>query len=763
MTTKISGGGGTKRKGRQSPEREINQRVKRALNSWAMFPPSFPTSTSTVNKTIICQSRHVSKSEEQQQFWEQQLNFLVPARKLPTVIPLDASRLADNDHIGVTIRIREGERVETVMASATVDTTTTNYDDQNSNTNLVGATIRIKRGKFVGMIGKIVECIEGSAIGVAAKSPFKGKWYVTDNIKISNAFQEHTFDVLTYADGERNKKIDAVGDGDRGGGSAVDTRLEGKTRVNIGPANKENAAGAATRTADNKFMKVGEVRRDINDKHQKQIPSSDTVRERSLIGATVVINKGKYKGYSGVVLEQMCVRRLQVDTVPVPLALEDVQVLQYANTYTATPNNDDDHRNNNDDAHFEQKYTGAKVRCIANEFSGTLGTIIRVLNLGEWCITDNPKIATALRASNFDVLKYVDKNMGNVPIICIDDDDDDDAVKKDEKMKCRDKEDHETNAKLVADDANVVGLCQEKAASDDFVDTTMVEQQPPSEANDAAANEKSKDRLKAEREEAISQPQRHDSTQLRGVNESADNDVIDLAESENPASKKTRLAADADQNRAADDSEKRSLHPSADDNYGEVKDGRDDAKEKSNAKTRADDKESATAKTKCMAVCSVKLPTIESIELAARLSAFDSFLFLADGYGKGCGGQTTTIHHINEEASTKCASTVTSTAIANGGHPRTTQTSGDNSNDEYNANSNNAMANFVINLFQRNLKSHNLPTAKVIPGMKVSMEEKQPLRIVPLEERTVRLVPGSREEGSELAKRLSAFDDYLFF
>lgn len=781
-------GGDKKRKRLHSPPHIIchqsegasNQRVEMALNCWAMFPPPIPTSPASAKKSIIRQSRHASENEEQRQFWEQQLEKnLVPASKLPTVMPLDASGLVGNHHIGVTIRQREGERVESVMASASIGTTKADIDDENSNKNLLGAIIRIKRGEFAGMIGKIVECIEGRAIGVTEKNALKGKWFVTDNLKIANAYQEHTFDILTYADGGRNKKIDAVGDGGSGGdSSAVATRLGGGTGVQIVPSKKENAASAPTRTVENKFTVKRGVRRDVNDKQLKQGPASGTLRKRSLIGATICINKGRYTGYTGVVRERMCVRRIQVDTVPVHLGLEDVQVLQYPNTYTATANNDDDQRYNNDENHFQQKFLGAKVRCIANEYSGTLGSIIRVLNLGDWYITDNPKISTALLSDMFDVLKYVDvpviciddddddntmkndvkmvcrgkddqeKNaavLANDPFICIDDDDDDDTTKMDEKMDCRGKDDQEKNAAVVADDANVVGLSREKAAdNDDFVDTAMVEQQTPPETNNAAV----------------------------------------------------LLPTDNDQNRASDDSEKGALHLSADGNDGEVADDRDGddvfkmsrvkenhSNERSGAQTRGDHKMSATAKTQRIEVCSVKLPTIESIELAARLSAFDSFLFLANSHGK-CGGgnidsmrvrndvveanreelsPTTSIQHIYKEASTTCASTVNSTAIINGGHPRTTQTGCDNSNNECNANNSDALAKFIVGLIQLNRNSHSLPTARVIPGMEILMEEKQqPLRMVPLEERTVYLVPGSLEEGSELVKRLSAFDDYLF-
>jgi hypothetical protein len=446
----------------------------------------------------------------------------------------------------------------------------------------------------------------------------------------------------------------------------------------------------------------------------------DTLVERSLVGAIISVNTGRYKGFTGVVREKISVRRLQVDTVPVPLVLEDVQVLQYADTYTSTAGKDNDHRNNDDDNHFQQKLVGAKVRCISNEYSGTLGTIIRVLNLGHWYITDNPKIATALRASKFDVVKYAD-----VPMICIDDDDSDDTVKK--------VGDIEVGVKMV-DDSYVLRLRENLPHYKNFADTAIAEQQ----RLPGAIDDESNNHLRIG-EEIRTRPE-------------PDNFQEDALPAEN--TNEEEMTDDRDR---GDDFTKSFVNE-------------DGSNERSDAQTRVDN-ERVAPKTNRMEVCLTKLPTIESIELAARLSAFDHILFLADGFDNSDGGShdtmkagngfaeinkggessTMCINRIDEGVPTNCASVFIPAVIANDGHPRATQTNNDD-----------VLATFVRNLYQRNLKSHNLPTAKVIPGMEIFMEEKQqPLRMVPLEERTVRLVPGSLEECSELAKRLSAFDEYL--
>ncbi|KAL3808791.1 hypothetical protein ACHAXA_011175 [Cyclostephanos tholiformis] len=663
-------------------------------------------------------------------------------------MPLAGSKLVENHHIGVTVRLREENRVGTAMASTTTNATaSTNNDDENSSRNLLGATIKIKRGKFAGMIGKIVECIEAGTL--AEKNVFKGKWYITDNLKISNAFQEHAFDVLVNAGGDRMKKIDAVGDGGSGDSAVKDNIF----------------FGAVKRTAKNSSTDKEEVRGDVHDKQLKQVPMSDTLHERSLVGATISINKGKYKGFTGVVLEKMCVRRIQVDTVPVPLVLEDVQVLQYADTYTSTSSKDDGHRDSDGDNHLQQKLMGAKVRCISNEYFGTLGTIIQVLNLGNWYITDNPKIATALRASMFDVVKYAD-----APIICIDGND----GEEDEKFEIRGKE-------IVADATVVKPSRGNPVNNDKYVGLTMDEQQHLPDS----INEESIHHLRIRDEEKKSQHQR--ALALIGeVNEKPNYVAINQTEPGPRSFQENLQPAENDLSRAPVLTEKKCSQGPTDDNNGKLKDDRDRdydfakslvyedrSNERSDAQTRVDDRESLTAKTNRMEVCSAKLPTIESIELAARLSAFDHVLFLGNGSDTGDGGSLNTMkasndfaeinqvegsstvckNHIDGEASTKCASVVAPAVVANGGHPRATQTK-----------NNDMLATFINNLIQRNLKSHNFPTVKVIPGMEILVEEKQqPLRIVPLEEQIVRLVPGSLEESSELSKRLSAFDDYLLF
>jgi hypothetical protein len=125
-----------------------------------------------------------------------------------------------------------------------------------------------------------------------------------------------------------------------------------------------------------------------------------------------------------------------LDTIPTPLLLDQLYIIKYPITYTPSSRNidhavdvddddDDDVQYKYIDAHFRTKYIGAKVRVLTspvNDHVGKEGTIINIVSMGDdWYITNNPHIDMALRASKFDIIKYA-----NLPVICIDDDDDDD-------------------------------------------------------------------------------------------------------------------------------------------------------------------------------------------------------------------------------------------------------------------------------------------------------------------------------------------------
>lgn len=147
----------------------------------------------------------------------------------------------------------------------------------------------------------------------------------------------------------------------------------------------------------------------------------------------------------------------------------------------------------------------------------------------------------------------------------------------------------------------------------------------------------------------------------------------------------------------------------------------------------------------------VKLPTFESIELASRLSAFDSFLFLVNDQQQQ--------QQIND--STRTSSQVVSDEGE--GHERSVENNVQDKNDTINTTKTRL---FIDSLIQQNKDTHHWPTVLITPGMERVIDEKErqkkQKRLIPLEERTVRLIPGSIEERNVLMDRLSVFDDYLF-
>ena len=63
--------------------------------------------------------------------------------------------------------------------------------------------------------------------------------------------------------------------------------------------------------------------------------------ERNLIGATISINKGRYRGMTGIVRERLFIRQYQLDTIPTPLLLDQLYIIKYPITYTPSSRNID--------------------------------------------------------------------------------------------------------------------------------------------------------------------------------------------------------------------------------------------------------------------------------------------------------------------------------------------------------------------------------------------------------------------------------------
>lgn len=163
-------------------------------------------------------------------------------------------------------------------------------------------------------------------------------------------------------------------------------------------------------------------------------PIRPKTTQDTIIGSTNRIKKGRYKNLMGVVLEKQTIKQLQLDTIEAPLRFEQVRVLHYAKDVDLS------------DPH--QKYMNAKVLVRApHENEGKEGTVVKLIVLGDWYITDNPKITTAFPKHKFDVVREAPCSAATA--IAVDDGDKMDNCVEDGKKGCNvvDLSGVDTNAK----------------------------------------------------------------------------------------------------------------------------------------------------------------------------------------------------------------------------------------------------------------------------------------------------------------------------
>jgi len=576
------------------------------------------------------------------------------------------------------------------------------------------------------------------------------------------------------------------------------------------------------------------------------------LQSRDLTGATVRINRGQYLGNTGIITEKMDVHLLQLDSVPTPLAICDVRVMHYEDDASSDGFDEDGitdsgagRRRGLDDEdvptsidadsdRIKKKYTGAMVYVAPNsnanrEYWGVSGTVLRVLALGDWYILDNQNVEMAFRASSLDVLRYADEcSVNGDADVMIERNDDDDN--HDGEVAAGVKEAVDMNEicpgqqPTVIRDEYSVPLCMMSTTNES---STEAEQE--NERDEDLRTHHPSDNIESECVEDTSSktPIEIDDSTKRDENDDVmDVDGATVVEKVEICNMQQPVLLSIDSNNVkvenSDESDKwRSNNDAKEDGRVEEVNERDALLASKMIGNETSDNtfpdvteitghppttfENATAEKDTIVdespknpeVYSVKLPTIESIELAARLSAFDSFLFLAhrrhtwgpalDTTNKDADAATAQVldqgegdmedislprsnqddddrsKMIGGEVSMKSAlsaSTTVRNEIDRAINVPRTRRDGDRGKAEVNA-----QRNVVFDLNRQHRESRNLPTAMVLPGTEVLIDgeqQQQPLRIVPLEERIVRLVPGSLAERVELTERLGAFDDYMF-
>ena len=431
--------------------------------------------------------------------------------------------------------------------------------------------------------------------------------------------------------------------------------------------------------------------------------------ERNLIGATISITKGRYKGMTGIVSERLIIRQYQLDTIPTPLLLVQLQIIEYPTTYTPSSSIDHDHDDEQYqyiDTHFETKYIGAKVRVLTstiNDHVGKEGTVINIVSMGDdWYITNNPLIDMALHASKFHIIKYAD-----LPVICIDDDNDDTGVMTD----------------MVGKEKGMMEFSNNNDKQHQQQQQTQEEELKTAVAADIA---KAVVRNVMDKEKTF-------------LSHSAGGGGSSL-----PVIPPTRIApATITEATIVDLTNQLS----------------------SSDPPVSPQKVAMTRKKRRKEIYSVKLPTFESIELASRLSAFDSFLFLVNDQQQQVTDSSTTSMTCRQVSDV--ATIVTKNRESVGHDQRRAENNVQDKNATIITKKNEETLKtktrlFIDSLIQQNKDTHHLPTVLITPGMEIVIDKKERQkkrkRIIPLEERTV----VSTEERNVLMDRLSVFDDYLF-
>ncbi|KAL3778272.1 hypothetical protein ACHAW5_010143 [Stephanodiscus triporus] len=307
-----------------------------------------------------------------------------------------------------------------------------------------GAVVRIlpSNAELAGVVGTVSKVVVGD-------------WYITDNPVITNAFRVDKLDVLSFPPGyaAAKKILDEEQEKKRGERERMRAERE-KRRVD----NERIRAEKEKKRADReKKLAAQEKKRDElekapndainndgklseNTSRQKltSVEGGNSVRETappiaaevrdivdsssdidSLVGATVLINKGIYLGKTGVIVEKRSIRRVQLDTVPGTLRFEDVTFLEYADNTAAiaSGSNNGCTMEQNDYAERYQQYIGARVKVVQevepSEYAGVEGRVVRVIILGDWYITDNPDLSVAFTRAQFDVIKYPPASVEN--------------------------------------------------------------------------------------------------------------------------------------------------------------------------------------------------------------------------------------------------------------------------------------------------------------------------------------------------------------
>jgi len=248
--------------------------------------------------------------------------------------------------------------------------------DLESSQQIMAREIMAVKEKYIGALVRIVNHHKDKDVVGIVKKIIYGDYYITDNPDIKGAVRKG-YEVLKYPPGfndvrgkeEEKLKEDATDDNDE---KMDDAKSDEKASENLVEVEKDevnkkpsstNPSGEDAKSSENdeevveeevNIMKpsstdAGEDEdAKANDKKDKEEEEEDSNiiqaetpaaaaassttssqvmpnRKQNLIGATIRIKKGRYAGLVGVINERQNIRRIQLDSLPLPVKFDDIE------------------------------------------------------------------------------------------------------------------------------------------------------------------------------------------------------------------------------------------------------------------------------------------------------------------------------------------------------------------------------------------------------------------------------------------------------
>jgi len=233
--------------------------------------------------------------------------------------------------------------------------------------------------KYIGALVRIVNDNKDNVVGTVKKIIY-GDYYITDNPDIKGAVRKG-YEVLEYPPGfngmrdgnEEEEKLKEVADAKTDEGKMDDdAKTDEKSSENLEEVVEEKVNKKPSSDPSGEDAKSSENLEEVVEENNKKPSSTDSSgedakandkqeeeeeeeeedsnviqvvppiaaavassfstslpnmpkREQNLIGATIRIKKGRYAGLVGVINERQNIRRIQLDSLPLPVKFDDIE------------------------------------------------------------------------------------------------------------------------------------------------------------------------------------------------------------------------------------------------------------------------------------------------------------------------------------------------------------------------------------------------------------------------------------------------------